>query len=112
MSKWKYSVPFLLILLTAACGSNNSGIRIVSLSTTHSETLLELGASKKLVAVDMYVEMKNSEDIQRIDAFLVNTEDILQLRPTHVIMAFPNDKLRKDLERRNIKVLIFPPARI
>ena len=111
MSKCKYSVPFLLILLTAACGSNNSGIRIVSLSTTHSETLLELGASKKLVAVDMYVEMKNSEDIQRIDAFLVNTEDILQLRPTHVIMAFPNDKLRKDLERRNIKVLIFPPAR-
>ena len=111
MSKWKYSVPFLLILLTASCGSNNSGIRIVSLSTTHSETLLELGASKKLVAVDMYVEMKNSEDIQRIDAFLVNTEDILQLRPTHVIMAFPNDKLRKDLERRNIKVLIFPPAR-
>ena len=111
MSKWKYSVPFLLILLTASCGSNNSGIRIVSLSTTHSETLLELGASKKLVAVDMYVEMKNSEDIQRIDSFLVNTEDILQLRPTHVIMAFPNDKLRKDLERRNIKVLIFPPAR-
>jgi len=111
MSKCKYSVPFLLILLTAACGSNNSGIRIVSLSTTHSETLLELGASKKLVAVDMYVEMKNSEDIQRIDSFLVNTEDILQLRPTHVIMAFPNDKLRKDLERRNIKVLIFPPAR-
>ena len=111
MSKCKYSVPFLLILLTAACGSNNSGIRIVSLSTTHSETLLELGASEKLVAIDMYVEIKNSEDIQRIDAFLVNTEDILQLRPTHVIMAFPNDKLRKDLERRNIKVLIFPPAR-
>ena len=111
MSKWKYSVSFVLILLTASCGSNNSDIRIVSLSTTHSETLLELGASKKLVAVDMYVEMKNSEDIQRIDAFLVNTEDILQLRPTHVIMAFSNDKLRKDLERRNIKVLIFPPAR-
>jgi len=111
MSKWKYSVSFVLILLTASCGSNNSGIRIVSLSTTHSETLLELGASEKLVAIDMYVEMKNSEDIQRIDAFLVNTEDILQLRPTHVIMAFPNDKLKKDLERRNIKVLIFPPAR-
>ena len=111
MSKWRYSVYLFLILLTASCGSNNSDIRIVSLSTTHSETLLKLGVNKQLVAVDMYVEMKNSEDIQRIDAFLVNSEDVLRLRPTHVIMAFPNDKLREDLERSSIKVYIFPPAR-
>jgi iron complex transport system substrate-binding protein len=112
MSKWKYLVPFFFIcLLTVACGGNNNNIRIISLSTTHSEILLELGANKQLVAVDMYVELKNSEDIQRIDAFLVNSEEVLRLRPTHIIMAFPNDKLREDLERRNIKVLTFPPAR-
>jgi len=111
MSKWKYArLSFFIFLLSAACGGNNHDIRIVSLSTTHSEILVELEAEERLVAVDMYTELKNSENIQRVDAFLVSLDEVLQLRPTHVIMAFPNDKLRKELIRRNIQVHLFPPA--
>ena len=111
MFKWKYSPPlFFICLLLVACGENNYDTRIVSLSTTHSEILIELEAEEKLVAVDMYVEIKKSQNIQRIDAFLVSLDEVLQLRPTHVIMAFPNDELSKELVRRNIQVYLFPPA--
>ena len=111
MFKWKYSpLLFFICLLLVACGENNYDTRIVSLSTTHSEILIELEAEEKLVAVDMYVEIKKSQNIQRIDAFLVSLDEVLQLRPTHVIMAFPNDELSKELVRRNIQVYLFPPA--
>ena len=111
MFKWKYSpLLFFICLLLVSCGENNYDTRIVSLSTTHSEILIELEAEEKLVAVDMYVEIKKSQNIQRIDAFLVSLDEVLQLRPTHVIMAFPNDELSKELVRRNIQVYLFPPA--
>ena len=111
MFGWKYLFTlFFLCLLTVVCGRNNNDVRIVSLSTTHSEILLELGVKDQLVGVDMYVELTNPEGTQRIDAFLVSSEDVLRLSPTHVIMAFPNDRLMEDLTRSNIEVHFFPPA--
>lgn len=109
MSRWKPLLP-LFCLLAVACGGDSKDIRIVSLSTTHSETLVELGAEEKIIAVDMYVELNGLKDIQRIDSFTVTSEEVISLRPTHVIMAFPNEKLKNVLEKNSIDSLFLPPA--
>jgi iron complex transport system substrate-binding protein len=112
MYKWKYLKTFILTsLVLTSCGSNNTNLRIVSLSTTHSEILLGLGAEDIVVGVDMFVVLDNSNSIQRIDSFKNSIEDILSLQPTHVLMAFPNDELRKELLNNNVQTLLLLPAR-
>ena len=112
MYKWKYLKTFIFSsLVLISCGGNDTNLRIVSLSTTHSEILLGLEVEDIVVGVDMFVALDNPYSIQRIDSFKNSIEDILSLQPTHVIMAFPNNELRKELLNNNVQSLLLLPAR-
>ena len=104
----------LLVVFVAALfflGRPEKNIRIVSLSTTHSEILLELRAHNYLVGVDKHVSNGRLKGIKRIDSYITNTNEILSLSPTHVIIAFENRQLEKDLFSTEIELILLPPAK-
>ena len=74
---------FLNVLLTTfifiSCKEKPEEIRIVSLSTTHSEITIELGGGEYLEAVDMFVNTSKHKDIKRLDAFNIDAIQIINL---------------------------------
>ena len=105
---------FLLVAFVSATfflENQENKPRIVSLSTTHSEILLELGAHNYLTAVDKYVSKGRFKNIKRVDSYIVNTEEILSLKPTHVIIAFKNEELEQIFLGSDIDLIFLPPAK-
>ena len=75
---------FLNVLLTTlifiSCKEEPEEIRIVSLSTTHSEIIIELGGGEYLEAVDMFINTSKHKDIKRLDAFNIDAIQIINLK--------------------------------
>ena len=105
---------FLNVLLTTlifiSCKEEPEEIRIVSLSTTHSEIIIELGGGEYLEAVDMFINTSKHKDIKRLDAFNIDAIQIINLNPTHVFIAFPNEELKEELKKNFIQTILLPPA--
>ena len=104
------------LLMTLVLGiffldSQENNPRIVSLSTTHSEILLELGAHKYLAAVDKHVSKEGLKNIKRVDSYIVNTDEILSLQPTHIILAFKNEELEQIFSGSDTDLILLPPAK-
>ena len=107
----KIFLLMVFVLATFFLENQENKPRIVSLSTTHSEILLELGAHNYLTAVDKYVSKGRFKNIKRVDSYIVNTEEILSLKPTHVIIAFKNEELEQIFLGSDIDLIFLPPAK-
>jgi iron complex transport system substrate-binding protein len=83
--------------------------RVVSLSTTHTEVIQVLGGESLLVGVDSFSETELP--IDKIDAFTVTAEELLELNPDLVVVAFDFNGIIEGLESLEINYALLPPAR-
>ena len=101
-----------LALLVSMCSSptqESEEIKIISLSTTHTEIIQSLEAQNTLIAVDAFSEV--DFPVQRIDAYTVTAEELAPLNPDMVIVAFDFNGIIEGLESQEINYLLLPPAK-
>ena len=106
-----YKILILAALMTMCTGSEESSIeqRVISLSTTHTEVIQALGGESLLVGVDSFSETELPIEI--IDAFTVTAEDLIELNPDLVVVAFDFNGIIEGLEGLEINYALLPPAR-
>ena len=101
-----------LALLVSMCSNQtqeNDEIKIISLSTTHTEIIQSLGAENTLVGVDAFSEVDFPVEV--IDAYTVTAEELVPLNPDVVIIAFDFNGIVEGLEAEEINYVLLPPAR-
>jgi len=91
--------------------------RIVSLNPAHTETLFALGLGDKVVGVDNYsywpAEAQKKEKVG--DAFNLNLEKLVALKPDLVVLAGSKDRppsQLKDMERLGIPAYVSGPSTV
>ena len=103
----------ILALLFSMCSNvtqeNNEEIRVVSLSTTHTEVIQTLGGQDTLVAIDAFSEV--DFPVERIDAYTVTAEELVPLKPDVVIIAFDFNGIVDGLESQGLNYVLLPPAK-
>ena len=108
----KYKLLFFALLFsmcTNVTQENNGEIRVVSLSTTHTEVIQTLGGRDTLVAIDAFSEV--DFPVERIDAYTVTAEELAPLMPDIVIVAFDFNGIVEGLESQEINYVLLPPAK-
>lgn len=108
----KYKLLFLALLFsmcTNVTQENYEEIRVVSLSTTHTEVIQTLGGQDTLVAIDAFSEV--DFPVERIDAYTVTAEELAPLMPDVVIVAFDFNGIVEGLESQEINYVLLPPAK-
>ena len=104
------SLLFALFLSTCSGSAlDREELKIISLSTTHTEIIQSLEAQDTLVAVDAFSEV--DFPIQRVDAYTVTAEELVPLNPDLVIVAFDFNGIVEGLESQEINHLLLPPAK-
>jgi len=101
-----------LALLVSMCSSpaqESEDIKIISLSTTHTEIIQSLGAQDTLIGVDAFSEV--DFPVKRIDAYTVTAEELAPLNPDMVIIAFDFNGIVEGLESQEINYVLLPPAK-
>ena len=101
-----------LALLVSMCSNpaqESENIKIISLSTTHTEIIQSLEAQDTLIAVDAFSEV--DFPVQRIDAYTVTAEELAPLNPDMVIVAFDFNGIVDGLESQEINYVLLPPAK-
>ena len=102
----------LLALLVSMCSNQaqeNDEIKIISLSTTHTEIIQSLEAENTLVGVDAFSEVDFPVEI--IDAYTVTAEELVPLNPDIVIIAFDFNGIVEGLKAQEINYVLLPPAK-
>ena len=84
-------------------------LKIISLSTTHTEIIQSLEAQDTLIAVDAFSEV--DFPVERIDAYTVTAEELAPLNPDMVIVAFDFNGIVDGLESQEINYVLLPPAK-
>ena len=107
----KYKILILAALITMCTNSTESSTeqRVVSLSTTHTEIIQTLGGENLLVGIDSFSE--SELPIEKIDAFTVTADELVNLNPDLVIVAFDFNGIIDGLEALNLNYVLMPPAR-
>jgi len=101
-----------LALLVSMCSSStqeSEDIKIISLSTTHTEIIQSLEAQDTLIAVDTFSEV--DFPVEKIDAYTVTAEELAPLNPDMVIIAFDFNGIVEGLESQEINYVLLPPAK-
>ena len=101
-----------LALLVSMCSNQTQEkdeIKIISLSTTHTEIIQSLGAENTLVGVDAFFELDFPAEV--IDAYTVTAEELVPLNPDVVIIAFDFNGIVEGLEAQEINYVLLSPAR-
>ena len=101
-----------LALLVSMCSNQtqeNDEMKIISLSTTHTEIIQSLEAENTLVGVDAFSEVDFPVEV--IDAYTVTAEELVPLSPDVVIIAFDFNGIVEGLEAQEINYVLLPPAR-
>jgi len=101
-----------LALLVSMCSSStqeSEDIKIISLSTTHTEIIQSLEAQDTLIAVDAFSEV--DFPVEKIDAYTVTAEELAPLNPDMVIIAFDFNGIVEGLESQEINYVLLPPAK-
>ena len=101
-----------LALLVSMCSNpaqESEDIKIISLSTTHTEIIQSLEAQDTLIAVDAFSEV--DFPVERIDAYTVTAEELSPLNPDMVIVAFDFNGIVDGLESQEINYVLLPPAK-
>ena len=102
----------LLALLVSMCSNQaqeNDEIKIISLSTTHTEIIQSLEAENTLVGVDAFSEVDFPVEV--IDAYTVTAEELVPLNPDIVIIAFDFNGIVEGLKAQEINYVLLPPAK-
>ena len=102
----------LLALLVSMCSNQtqeNNDMKIISLSTTHTEIIQSLEAENTLVGVDAFSEVDFPVEI--IDAYTVTAEELVPLNPDIVIIAFDFNGIVEGLKAQEINYVLLPPAK-
>ena len=99
----------LLISMCSSLIEESKELKIISLSTTHTEIIQSLEAQDTLIAVDAFSNV--DFPVQRIDAFTVTAEELVPLNPDMVIVAFDFNGIVEGLESQEINYLLLPPAK-
>ena len=108
----KYKLIFLALLFsmcTNVTQESNEEIRVISLSTTHTEVIQTLGGQDTLVAIDAFSEV--DFPVERIDAYTVTAEELAPLMPDVVIVAFDFNGIVEGLENQELNYVLLPPAK-
>jgi len=101
-----------LALLVSMCSSptqESEDIKIISLSTTHTEIIQSLEAQDTLIAVDAFSEV--DFPVEKIDSYTVTAEELVPLNPDMVIIAFDFNGIVEGLESQEINYVLLPPAK-
>ena len=101
-----------LALLVSMCSNpaqESEDIKIISLSTTHTEIIQSLEAQDTLIAVDAFSEV--DFPVEKIDAYTVTAEELAPLNPDMVIVAFDFNGIVDGLESQEINYVLLPPAK-
>ena len=99
----------LLISMCSNPAQESEDIKIISLSTTHTEIIQSLEAQDTLIAVDAFSEV--DFPVERIDAYTVTAEELAPLNPDMVIIAFDFNGIVEGLESQEINYVLLPPAK-
>ena len=108
----KFKLVFLALLFSMCSNVTQEtpqDIRVVSLSTTHTEIIQSLEAQETLIAVDSFSEV--NFPVQVIDAYTVTAEELAPLNPDVVILAFDFNGIVEGLEKQEIDYVLLPPAK-
>ena len=107
----KTKLIFLALLVSTCSGpaQESEDIKIISLSTTHTEIIQSLEAQDTLIAVDAFSEV--DFPVERIDAYTVTAEELAPLNPDMVIVAFDFNGIVDGLESQEINYVLLPPAK-
>ena len=87
----------------------NNEMKIISLSTTHTEIIQSLEAENTLVGVDAFSEVDFPVEV--IDAYTVTAEELVPLNPDIVIIAFDFNGIVEGLKAQEINYVLLPPAK-
>jgi iron complex transport system substrate-binding protein len=96
-------------MCTNVTQESNEEIRVISLSTTHTEVIQTLGGQDTLVAIDAFSEV--DFPVERIDAYTVTAEELAPLNPDVVILAFDFNGIVEGLENQELNYVLLPPAK-
>ena len=102
----------ILALFVSMCSSQvqeKDEMKIVSLSTTHTEIIQSLGAQSTLVGVDAFSEVDFPVEV--IDAYTITAEELVPLNADIVIIAFDFNGIVDGLEAEEINYILLPPAK-
>ena len=108
----KFKLVFLALLFSMCSNVTQEAskeIRVVSLSTTHTEIIQSLEAEETLIAVDSFSEVDFPVEV--IDAYTVTAEELAPLNPDLVILAFDFNGIVEGLENQEINYVLLPPAK-
>lgn len=102
-------------LLAASCGSGDGGDganppgrpeRIISLSSTATETLFAIGAGDQVVAVDPYSNHPPEAPGSGLDGFSPSVEAIAEWEPDLVVISFDPDDVVAGLDALGIDTVV------
>ena len=108
----KFKLIFLALLFSMCSNVTQEAskeIRVVSLSTTHTEIIQSLEAEETLIAVDSFSEVDFPVEV--IDAYTVTAEELAPLNPDVVILAFDFNGIVEGLKNQEINYVLLPPAK-
>ncbi|MDA3008797.1 MAG: ABC transporter substrate-binding protein [Actinomycetota bacterium] len=108
----KFKIIFLALLFSMCSNvtqETSQEIKVVSLSTTHTEIIQSLNARETLVAIDSFSEV--DFPVQVIDAYTVTAEELAPLNPDVVILAFDFNGIVEGLENQELNYVLLPPAK-
>lgn len=108
----KFKIIFLALLFSMCSNvtqETSQEIKVVSLSTTHTEIIQSLNAEETLVAIDSFSEV--DIPVQVIDAYTVTAEELAPLNPDVVILAFDFNGIVEGLENQELNYVLLPPAK-
>ena len=108
----KFKLIFLALLFSMCSNvtqESSEEIRVVSLSTTHTEIIQSLEAEGTLIAVDSFSAVDFPVEV--IDAYTVTAEELAPLNPDMVILAFDFNGIVEGLENQEINYVLLPPAK-
>ena len=108
----KFKIVFLALLFSMCSNvtqETSQEIKVVSLSTTHTEIIQSLNAQETLIAIDSFSEV--DFPVQVIDAYTVTAEELAPLNPDVVILAFDFNGIVEGLENQELNYVLLPPAK-
>ena len=94
--KTKLIILALFVSMCSNQAQEKNEVKIISLSTTHTEIIQSLGAENTLIAVDAFSEV--DFPVQSIDAYTVTAEELAPLDADMVIVAFDFNGIIEGLE--------------
>lgn len=107
--KTKLIILALFVSMCSSQAQEKDEMKIVSLSTTHTEIIQSLGAQSTLVGVDAFSEVDFPVEV--IDAYTITAEELVPLNADIVIIAFDFNGIVDGLEAEEINYILLPPAK-